>query len=228
MRRRSPSRSKDQRLPSERRSAATSSLGWFSMAGGERVEVPDGIEACLTDFLHQRCFEQRRLFDGLRQRGCRLVVVGPWSHGGHRSGVVAQGSLGACSLPPGECRDGSPSPHGFPEYGSPGFHVVPGACVDKDPARVQGGRFGRAAEFACELHMVSAKQLTMEAYVVFVEDRADNAYPVAQQGCSHDRKVGCLVFVDASKPHKVAAIGGGWFFFSEPEVHGKFGAGLVG
>ena len=189
------------------------------------MEVPDGIEACLTDLLHQRCLEQRRLFDGLCERGCRLVVVGPRSHGGHRSGVVAQGSLGACSLLPGERGDGSSGPQGFPEYGSTGFHVVPGARVDKNPPGVQGGRFGRAAKLACELHMVSAKQLTMEAYVVFVEDRPDNPYPAAQQGRSHDREVGCLLCIDAPKPHEVAAIGGGWFFFSEPEVHGKFGRG---
>src|ERR1700733_6801478 len=218
MHRRSPWASKDQRMPSERRSAFTSSLGWFSMAGSERLEVPDGIESCLTDLLHMRWLEQRRLFDGLCQCGCRLVVVGPRSHGGHRSGVVAQGSLGACSLLPSECGDGSPGPQGFPEYCGTGFPVMPGAREDKNPPGVQRGCFGRAAELACELHMVSAEQLTMEAYVVFVEDRPDNPYPAAQQGRSHDREVRRFLCIDAPKPHEVAAIDGGWFFFSESEV----------
>src|SRR5215831_7864815 len=104
---------------------------------------------------------------------------------------------------------GVPARRDSPKYGSTGFHVVSGARVDKNPPGVQGGRFGRAAKLACELHMVSAKQLTMEAYVVFVEDRPDNPYPAAQQGRSHDREVGCLLCIDAPKPHEVAAIGGG-------------------
>jgi hypothetical protein len=61
--------------------------------------------------------------------------------------------------------------------------------------------------------------------VGFVEDRADDPDPAAEQRRSHDRDVGRLLPVDTPEPHEIGAVGGGWFLFAQPEVHGQFGPG---